>query len=234
MRLHYLPMIAAWLLLTVSVQAQDVLADLELALAVDSSASVDDGEYRLQLQGIAHGIRDRQVLEAIAAGAHGRIAVMLSVWAEAEVPKDFSDWYLISNAADAERFATLVETFPRRLSGGTGLGAGIARTIAAFDNNGITAERQVIDVSGDGEETTPRSFVVIISQARAMAMARGVTINGLAVLNEVPDLDAWYRRHMQTGPGSFVMSVASYEDFAQAMRRKLLREVLHLPQLSMR
>ncbi len=214
--------------------AQETAVDLELALAVDASFSVSDEEYQLQLQGIAYAFRDETVQAAIESGSLGRIAVNLVVWAEARLPKDFSGWYLIDGAQDADAFADLVSTYPRRLTGGTGLGEGLAKTIASFNTNRFTAPRRVIDVSGDGEETTPREFVVIVSQARNMADAHGITVNGLAVLNEVPDLDLWYRENVQTGPDSFVMSVASYDDFAEAMQRKLLREIEALPRLSMR
>ncbi len=215
-------------------RAQETVVDLELALAVDASASVDDAEFRLQLDGIAYAFRDPEIHAAIESGQLGRIAVTMVVWAEAKIPKDFAGWFIVDGATTAEQFADLVQTYPRRLTGGTGLGEGIAKTIADMDKNGITAERLVIDVSGDGEETAPRDFIVMATQARAMARARGITINGLAVLNEVPDLDDWYRRHVQTGARSFVMSVQRYEDFALAMRRKLLREIEPLPELSMR
>jgi hypothetical protein len=221
-------------ILAATAPAQQIAADLELALAVDASASVDDGEFRLQLGGIAAGFRDVEVQAAIASGPAGRIAVNLVVWAEAQYPKDFSGWHVLETAADAEGFAALVEAFPRRLTGGTGLGEGIARAIGSFDRNAVTAPRQVVDVSGDGEETTPREYVVVVEQARAMAHARGVTVNGLAILNEVPDLDRYYRLKIQIGPRSFVMAAADYETFAEAMRRKLLREIEYLPELSAR
>jgi len=214
---------------TARAEAQAV--DLELVLAVDASGSVDDDEYRLQLQGIASALRDPAVLEAIRSGPLGRIAVNLLIWAEPKVPKDQTGWQVIGSADEAAAFAGQVAGFPRWQIGGTGIGDGVAWALRSLDGNGLEALRKVVDVSGDGEETTPRDFVVTMSEARAMAVARGVTINGLAITNEDRNLQAWYRAHVQVGTGSFVMSVGNYQDFALAMRRKLIREIRWQPKL---
>ncbi len=226
--------IAAFLCLLPCVPAAAAadVADLAIALAVDASGSVDDEEYRLQVEGIAFGFRDPAVRNAIRSGPSHRIAVNLVVWAEPSVPKDMSGWYLIESDADADRFADLVASFPRRVTGATGIGEGIAGALRSFDGNGIAASREVVDVSGDGRETPPREMTVLMPQARAMALARGVTLNGLAILNEDPGLAEWYRRWVQAGTGSFTMSVSRYEDFAEAMRRKLIKEIEYHPRLT--
>jgi hypothetical protein len=211
----------------------DELVDLELALAVDASGSVDDSEFRLQLQGIAEGFRDGPVMEAIRSGATKRIAVTLIVWAEPQVPKDSTGWHIIASDEDAERFAAAVERFPRNQTGATGIGEGIAAALRAIDTNGIFAERRVVDVSGDGKETVAREFTVLVDQARHMAFARGIIVNGLAITNEMGDLEEYYRENVQVGPDSFVMSARSYDDFAEAMRRKLLREIECRPRFSL-
>ncbi len=214
--------------------AAEPTADLDLVFAVDASGSVDDGEFRLQLQGIAAALRDHAVLAAIAAGARRRIAVNLLVWAEPKVPKDESGWLMIASRSDAERAARLIASFPRRQTGGTGIGDGIAAALRSIAASGIAAPRHVVDVSGDGTETTPRDYVVTIDEARSMALALGATLNGLAIENEEPHLAGWYRDHVQVGDGSFVMAVADYAGFARAMRRKLLREIRPEPRLSRR
>lgn len=208
--------------------------DLELVLAVDASGSVDEAEYALQLNGIAAGFRDSAVRRAIGAGPAGRIAVNLLTWAEHQVPKDATGWFVLAGDDDAEAFAQLVEGLPRSQNGGTGLGEGIAAGIRAFSGNGLNSARQVIDVSGDGKETPAREYVVLLPQARAMANANNVTVNGLAILNEDATLLSYYRDNVQLGPGSFVMSAAGYGDFADAMRRKLLREIEYRPKISWR
>jgi hypothetical protein len=66
-----------------------------------------------------------------------------------------------------------------------------------------------------------------------MALSRGVTINGLAILNEDATLDNWYRNHVIVGPNSFVIAVDDFDDFANAMARKLIREIDDRPKLGM-
>ncbi|MBI2718483.1 MAG: DUF1194 domain-containing protein [Rhizobiales bacterium] len=214
--------------------AADASVDLLLVLAVDASGSVDDGEFALQLGGIAQAFRDATVKAAIAAGPQGRIAVDLEIWADHQVPKDSSGWFVIAAPLDAEAFAARVETTPRTQNGATGIGEGIAAGLRLIAESGFEAPRRVIDVSGDGRETPAREYVVLLPQARAMAYERGVTVNGLAIVNEEPDLLAYYDTAVRTGPGSFAMATPDYRSFAEAMRRKLLREIEDRPKLSSR
>ncbi|WP_417767643.1 DUF1194 domain-containing protein [Stappia sp.] len=212
--------------------AAEMAVDLELVLAVDASASVDETEFSLQMNGIAAAFRSREVQEAIASGPAGRIAVALAVWAEAERPADLTPFHLVRDGASASYFASAVEAWPRRVNGGTGIGAGLAHAMRHFDRNGYAGRRRVVDVSGDGRETPPRDYVVLIETARGMALGRGIIINGLAIENEDRGLAQWYRDNVAVGPRSFVMSVARYEDFAAAMRRKLIREIEDRPPLA--
>lgn len=212
----------------------DLAVDLELILAVDASGSVDDREYALQLGGIASAFRDPEVLAAIAEGFHRRIGVALMTWAETGYPKDISAWHVISGPESAGAFARQVETYPRRVAGGTGIGRAILFAVDRFEVNGLASNRKVIDLSGDGRETTFRDYGVGPTQARTRARARGVAINALAILNDDPDLEAYYRERVIRGPGAFTMAVADYPDFAEAMRRKLIREIRHRPDVSKR
>jgi hypothetical protein len=83
------------------------------------------------------------------------------------------------------------------------------------------AERLVMDVSGDGRHNLGRPP----GPVRDIGVDAGVTINGLAVLNEEPDLLAHYEAEVIGGPGAFAMSCADYADFAEAIGRKLFREI---------
>ncbi|PCJ95188.1 MAG: hypothetical protein COA52_04135 [Hyphomicrobiales bacterium] len=199
--------------------------DLELVLSVDASGSVDEDEYLLQMQGIAKAFRDPVVQRIITQGEHGAIAVAMVVWADALTQKSETPWFLVSNPAEAEVFAATVETMPREVVGATGIGAGLAWSIRKMERNGFEGTRRVVDVSGDGQETPPRDITVLIPQARAMARSRGVVVNGLAILSDEPDLERWYDDHVRTGRNSFVFVADGFEDFARAMRLKLIREI---------
>jgi hypothetical protein len=228
---HCLTVLATILLCVSPARAEDNAVDLKLVLAVDASGSVDQHEYALQLGGIAAAIRDPAVREAIRSGPKKRIAVNVTVWAQHEVPKDSTGWSILATDADIERFAALVAAFPRRVNGGTGMGAGLAAALHALEKAGLEAPREIVDVSGDGAESPARDYVVMMPQARQMAMARGVVVNGLAILGEA-DVEEWYRRNVLVGQGSFLIVAQDYDDFAEAMRRKLLREITHDAKLS--
>ena len=209
-------------------------ADLELVLAIDASSSIDATEWALQMQGYAGAFRDGRVQAAIGSGPNGRIGVAVLVWADASVPKWESGWFMLATAADTERFAAFMANLARGAEGGTGIGAGVAAAIRQFDRNGIAAPRQVVDVSGDGRETPAREVVVLIPMAQAMAEARGVTVNGLAILNEDAGLASWYRDNVIAGRGSFIITAADFRDFAEAIVRKLVREIEHQERLTSR
>jgi len=200
--------------------------DLELVLAVDASGSVDDTEFQLQIQGIAEAFRDEAVHSAIASGPTGRIAVAVVVWADATQRKDESNWFVIGDPLSALSFADAVSQFPRRVEGGTGIGAAVAYAVRLLADNRFTAPRRVVDVSGDGVETPAREdLTILLPQARMMANAHDVVVNGLAIINEVHDLDQYYRDNVIIGHDSFVIKSRNYEDFREAIRSKLLREI---------
>jgi hypothetical protein len=200
--------------------------DLELVLAVDSSLSVDDAEFRIQLDGIAAALRDPGVQAAIVSGELKRIAMALLIWADATAEVDISDWHILDSPESIEAFAQTVERFPRRVSGSTGIGAAVARGIEAILRNDIEGRRRVVDVSGDGYET-PRTepTTVLLPEAHRLAAEAGVTVNGLAIMTEASGLDLWYRDRVITGPDSFMMRARGLEDFPDAMREKLIREI---------
>ena len=239
MILRIIALLAALLIAAAGASAEDQAVDLELVLAIDASGSVDSVEWALQMEGYANAFRDDRVKAAIASGPNGRIGVAVVVWADATVPKWESEWFVLATPADSERFATFIGELGRGavragVMGGTGIGAGIATAIRKLERNGLAAPRQVVDVSGDGRETPPRETAVLIPLANAMARARGVTVNGLAILNEDPDLESWYRDNVMSGRGAFVMTADDYVDFADAIVMKLIREIEHEQRLSLR
>jgi hypothetical protein len=208
------------------------IVDLELVIAVDSSASIDDHEFTLQMAGIAAAFRDPDAIAAISSVPEARIAVTVMFWAEPGWPVDATPWHVISDAGGAEDFAGMIESGPRRVEGGTGIGSAVFNGVRLIEDNQLSSPRQVIDISGDGRETPMREFYITVDQGRAIAMSRGVTVNGLAMLYDEPDLDAYYRDEVIGGPDAFLMVANRVEDFAAAMRRKLLREIEYQPMIS--
>ena len=221
-------LIGLWLQLLAAshVQAAQQVA-VKLVFAVDASDSIEDGEWALEVTGIAAALRSRDIKNAIAALPGHRIALAMLVWADANRPRVSTGWRLIDSAAAADLFAAEVALFPRRVSGGTAVGEGVAASLHLLAAAPFEARRQVIDVSGDGMEpiTFFTSQVLFMADAKKLALAAGVTVNGLSIDKDWPQVFEWYKDNVQTGSGSFVMHVNKMTDFAVAFKVKLLREL---------
>jgi hypothetical protein len=192
-----------------------------LVLAVDCSDSVDRREFRQQIDGLAHALRDPAVLAAIQAGYTGRIAVTLVQWSDFPQAAIVVDWAIIDDAASAEVFAHAVQHSRRAAIGGTSISTAIDGGLAQLAKMPWSAAREVIDVSGDGTNNAGDAA----NNARDRALSRGVVVNGLAITNNIADLTDYYRQHVSGGPGNFVIQAADYEAFPDAMLRKLVREI---------
>ncbi|KAA2213757.1 DUF1194 domain-containing protein [Teichococcus oryzae] len=194
--------------------------DLALCLAVDVSASVDFAEFGLMIGGLAGAFREADIAQACAAGPRGAVAVAVLFWSSAQevaVP-----WMRVDGAAAAAALADAIENAPRLPQPGvTALGPGMAAGLALLARCPAQAARLVLDVSGDGAHNRGRAP----GGVRDIGVAAGVTLNALAVLNEEPGLLAHFEAEVIGGPGAFAMSCADYVDFADAIRRKLRREI---------
>lgn len=204
--------------------------DLELVLAVDVSGSIDEEEAVLQRNGYIAAFRDPEVIRAITGGILGRIAVAYYEWAGYGHMRIIADWTVIRDARSAHAFAAELTKTPPRTAARTAIGDAIANGVPLFDRNDIEGTRRVIDVSGDG----PNNWGQEVAPARDMAVAAGITINGLPIVNDRPspfgwppmaDLDLYYRRCVIGGPGAFVVVANSFQSFATAVRKKLILEI---------
>lgn len=214
----------------VSAVAQEGAVDLELVLAVDASGSIDEDEASLQRRGWAEAITHPRVLGAVRSGGHGAIAVMYLEWAAIGCENVAVKWSRISDAVSAQKFAAAILKAPRLdCWGGNAIGDAVAFATKSLLANGFEAERKVIDVSGDGPNTLGQP----VELARESALALGITINGLVIMDPgrffygpggMP-LDEYYRSAITGGPGSFVLVAKSRTNFRQAALAKLVREI---------
>ena len=200
--------------------AAAVPVELELVLAVDISASVDDAEFRLQMDGLAGAFRDPAVVAAIRAQGSGGIAVTLVQWSA--TARQMIAWTRVRDRATAAAFARLIAALPRSPIGRTtAIGSAIRTSVGLFADNGFDGRRRSIDVSGDGQNNSGHPIWV----ERKAAVAAGVTINGLAILDGDSRLESYYQSHVIGGTGAFVVTARGFADFARAIRLKLLREI---------
>jgi hypothetical protein len=199
---------------------------LELVLAVDTSSSVSIEEFDLQMRGFAGAFRDPTVIAAIAASGINGVAVSMIQWSDNRRQQLAVDWMLLNDAASIEAFATAIDGTPRFLDGGgTAIGGAIAFAMRQLERNGYVGARQVVDISGDGRANQGAQPETL----RDAAVLQGVTINGLAILNEDTSVDGYYRNSVIGGPGAFVMTANDYESFAQAIIEKLVKEIGGVP-----
>ncbi|MBT5047990.1 MAG: DUF1194 domain-containing protein, partial [Rhodospirillaceae bacterium] len=162
--------------------AADVPVDLELALGIDVSGSVDEEEAVLQRNGYIAAFRHPSIVDAIQHGGLGRIAVSYYEWAGFGHMKIIAPWTLIKDKATADGFADLLTREQPETARRTAIAAAISFGADYFDGNGFAARRRVLDISGDG----PNNWGELVNVARDRAVARGITINGLPIVNDRP------------------------------------------------
>ncbi len=198
--------------------------DLAIVLAVDSSSSVPPWEFKLQMRGLAKAFRHPAVHDAIASSAPNGIAVTLVQWASPDAQVPAFDWTEVHGPETAELVAARIDRTPRLVNeGGTAISHAIDFSIVMLGR--VSAARKVIDVSGDGRNNMGGYLIT----ATPRAVAAGITVNGLAILNEDPTLDEYYRLAMIGGIGAFVIVADDYDDFADAIRLKLIQEIKATP-----
>ncbi len=214
--IHWIVLLA----LSTPATAQDT--DLELVLLADASGSITAAELAFQRDSYAQAITDPRVLAAISETAYGSIAVTYVEWATTQgviVP-----WMRIATEAHAEDFAAALSGPPRGAGGRNAIGSALLFGRELIEGNDIIGWRRVIDFSGDTDGNT---YGPPIEQARDEVIAQGITINALAVTAESgrSDLPEIYKRRIIGGNGAFVVEAAASEDFAAAVRRKLILEI---------
>jgi len=237
--------------------AQEVPPTKALIIAPDSSGSINNGRYLLELFGTVNAFRSKNVVQAILDQRNG-IDVLAFEWSFFQwlrVP-----WMRLRTKDDIERFCQKFLSYRRpteqycdkdfppefeRLKNlpvpptiglpfdvaglrrtGTFIGGAVATAASLFLPHHERVEK-VIDISGDGPENVSAPFLV---EAREKAIARGITINGLPIVDPAicyqgHDLLGYYEKFVMGGEGSFVEKANGMEDFERALRHKLVREL---------
>jgi Protein of unknown function (DUF1194) len=207
--------------------------DLEVILAADVSRSIDDPEFDLQRKGYAAALTDPRVLTAIRSRSGAAIGICFIEWSGEEDQQVVVDWTEIRDEEDAGSVAAAILSAPRSFMGRTSISAAIDFAMAQFNKSKWQAGRHIIDISGDGTNNSGRPVL----EARDHAIANGVTINGLAIINDKPNLGysahtqppgglpLYYRQNVIGGPSAFLLVVQDFNSFADAMANKLAKEI---------
>jgi len=212
-----------------SADASERKVALELILAVDTSSSVDADEFELQRRGIADAFTHPDLTTIIEGMGSSGIAVTMIEWSGKNQQHIVADWSLLFDRASSISFAQKILNQPRLLKGSTDIGSALKYSIDALETNVYAGNRLVIDVSGDGRSSSDTSAF-----QRDRATSRGITINGLVIFNdeigvgaiEEVDLVRYYSNKVIGGNGAFLTTAKGFEDFRNAILRKLIREIL--------
>lgn len=205
---------------------------LALALGLDVSASVDDREYVLQLAGVADALEHPEVQARLLADPGDPVALAVYEWSAASYQRVLVDWRLLRRPADVAAVAEALRGTGRHVAPeSTGIGAAL-RFGAALLARAPGCLDAKLDLSGDGENNDwPDPRVV----ARSGALDR-ITVNALVIGStdaaQLRALMAYFGAKVIFGPGAFVEPAAGFDAYAEAMVRKLIRE-LDVPVLGM-
>lgn len=211
--------------------------DLLLVLAADISRSVDAAKFKLQREGYAAAITNPKVMAAIQSVKTGRIAICLVEWSGSSAQTVAVDWTSVGTPEEARSFADRILAAPRAFMERTSISAAIDYSMQVFTQSPFAAARRVIDVSGDGTNNIGRDVV----EARDDALRQGVTINGLAILSEVPlatnpththppgGLLKYYEDNVIGGQGAFALAADGHEAFGRSILSKLIKEIALAP-----
>jgi hypothetical protein len=203
--------------------------DVELVLAVDISFSMDPSEQELQREGYIKALTSNEFLRALREGANGKIAVTYVEWAGAHDQKVIMPWRLIEGPESADAVAGEISRAPYRRASRTSISGALHFSKTLFDTSGYRGLRRVIDVSGDGANNAGP----LVAAARDEVVSMGITINGLPIMlnrpnlgyMDVTELDVYYEDCVIGGAGAFVVPIREREKFIEATRTKLVLEV---------
>jgi hypothetical protein len=243
MRLHALLLGSALIGATAAAPAiaQETIdqpVDLALVLLTDVSRSMDDREYDMVKNGYKAAFSDPEVIDAILANSRG-VAVSYVEFSGKDEFNVVKGWDVLTGSASAQAFGQAVAAAQRTSAGNTALAPSIRKAADMLTSIDFGTARRVIDVASDHPHDGGRS-----DTARDAAVAAGITINALPIVDGHPivaydghltyatqqwgfeDTVAFYRKHVIGGPGSFLVEARDYAAFGEALKRKLLRELI--------
>ncbi|WP_299726338.1 DUF1194 domain-containing protein [uncultured Tateyamaria sp.] len=196
---------------------QAFACELALVLAVDVSGSVDNQEYRIQMDGMAAALRDGSVADAL---VEQQALVTLIQWTGSSRQRQTVPWTQMRTYADVLTLADTIET-DQRIWRNFSTAVGEALEVARDAFGAVShCTRKVIDVSGDGESNEG----IEPATQRPVLRDAEITVNAIAIETDDADLTAYFFENLITGPGAFVVTANGFADYPEQIRRKLQRE----------
>lgn len=202
-----------------------------LALGLDVSGSVDAGDYRLQLDGLANALSHPEVRGALLVMPSAPVELTVFEWSGPAFQRVIAPWQTIDSPQALDALVVRLNRTQRSVGDpATGLGSALRFGLA------MLAERpecwaRTLDMSGDGKSNSGP-----LPQSLSAALRHGVTVNGLVIgadapstgdrrMVEIGELASYYKAYVISGPNAFVETAIGFRDFEAAMVRKLKREL---------
>jgi len=209
---------------------------LALAMALDVSGSVDQLEYRQQMDGLAQALIDEDVQKAIFAIPDVPVAIAIYEWSSSSYQRMIVSWRLMTSPDDLHQLAGVLASWERTPSPeATGLGAALEYGRDLLRSN-PGCWQETLDVAGDGKNNDwpiPRELrrdgKLANMRVNALVIGRDAQGQGHRSPPEVGELAAYFHAEIIQGPDAFVEVALGYQDYARAMKRKLLRELATRP-----
>lgn len=203
-----------------------------LSLGLDVSSSVDDLEYRLQLDGVVAALTSASVQAILFAQPQAPIRIQVFEWSGPVNQTILVPWTTLDSPAALDRVTMTLRAHQRGVvAPTTSVGDAILSGYSYLEQQPDCWAR-TLDISGDGETNVG----VLPQDIGEDQRPAGVVVNGLVITSEklrgddnpraaLQDLTDYYLTHVIRGPGAFVEVARGYQDYAAAMERKLIREL---------
>ncbi len=205
--------------------------DIAIVVSLDRSESIDAEDARAQIDGLVFTLRHSRFRDTVAVGWYGSIALSVVTWSSFGRHEVILSWTRIAGADDADAAATILELdYARQGVARHGTQTDVAFAIEVgmkqLDTLPWTASKSVINVVADGISNIGRLAMV----DRNAALARGFTVNGLIMARgkAIEVLSRYFQRQVIGGPAAFLQVSVSNDEFANAMLRKILLEMVRL------
>ncbi len=206
-----------------------------LVFGLDVSGSVDAQEYRLQLDGLATALNSEAVRAVLLDDISASVDIAVFEWSGPEDQTLILPWATIDGEITLANVTAVLLSHQRaRASPTTAIGSAMLFGAALLDQR-AACWRRTLDISGDGEANTgPRP-----QDIGRDAVASDVIVNALVIgagqqrgddqrQANIKSLSSYFRQTVIRGPGAFVETSNGFQDYAAAMERKILKELLTL------
>lgn len=241
-------------LLLAGTGANAMIVDVQLALVLDISGSIDDNEYNAQMNGYVEAFKNTTVQDRIGNFSNG-IAVEMFFYASNV--KVASIEAVLKTAADSEAFAAAIAAItrptviaPDKMGLGTNIAGGMLLAYDWLTGNDFDVQiAKVMDVSGDGFQNRTletndgeaqvdfAAGILLVEAQRDQATAAGILVNGLAINHDGPvdnfqDAcldDGYYIDHVINNNVCIQSEGFLSGDFENAVIDKLVQDIVPEP-----